>query len=132
MTHKCKLGVMLLGLGLLPGVVLGATYSWIGQGDNNVWSTCPRNWVVVGLGGCYPNDYGDDAGIPYNAIGWVITLIYLDQIDDFTIDSDVDFDYDNDGTHAIGTLVTNTVVIAATNGESIVTVSSDSGITAED
>ncbi|MCG3128362.1 MAG: hypothetical protein CHACPFDD_03246 [Phycisphaerae bacterium] len=132
MKHRQKLGIMLLALALVPGAALAATYSWIGQGADDDWDTCPRNWVVLGLGGCYPNDSADDASIPYNASGWAITLIHLDQIDHLTIDSDVAFDYDYDGTHLIGTLETNTVVIAATNGESVVTMAADAGTTAVD
>ncbi|MCG3126876.1 MAG: hypothetical protein CHACPFDD_01731 [Phycisphaerae bacterium] len=132
MKHRQKLGIMLLALALtlaLPsGVALAASYTWVGQGADDEWSTC-RNWVVVGLGGCYPNDSGDDATIPYSASGWSINLIDINQIDDFTIDSDVAFD---SATGDDVTLVASTVTIAATNGESIVTVSNDSSITAVD
>ncbi|MCG3127167.1 MAG: hypothetical protein CHACPFDD_02025 [Phycisphaerae bacterium] len=128
MKHRQKLGVMLLALALPPGMALAATYSWIGQGADDDWDTCPRNWVVVGLGGCYPNDSADDASIPYNASGWTINLITLpdsETLDDLTIDSDVDFGSAGGSV----TLRATTVVIAATNGESVVTVSGGGGMT---
>ncbi|MCG3129071.1 MAG: hypothetical protein CHACPFDD_03980 [Phycisphaerae bacterium] len=118
---------VVLGLALLPGVVLAATFGWTGGGADDDWDTCD-NWTVTGIPACYPSANGDDVSIGYNASGWSVNLI-AEQIDDFTIDSDVDFDNTAGGNV---TLVTSTVTIAATNGESIVTVSNDSSITAED
>ncbi|MCG3128896.1 MAG: hypothetical protein CHACPFDD_03792 [Phycisphaerae bacterium] len=127
MTHRQKLGIMLLALALLPGVVLGATFAWTGGGADDDWDTC-SNWTVTGIPACYPSASGDDVSIGYNASGWSVNLI-SEQIDDFTIDSDVAFD---SATGSDVTLVASTVTIAATNGESIVTVTSDASIKAED
>ncbi|MCG3129068.1 MAG: hypothetical protein CHACPFDD_03977 [Phycisphaerae bacterium] len=100
-----------------------------GNGADDDWDTCPHNWAVVGLGGCYPNDSADDATIPYNASGWTMNLITLpdsEKIDDLTIDSDVTFA----SAGGTVTLRTTTVVIAATNGESVVTITGSAGMTA--
>ncbi|MCG3126983.1 MAG: hypothetical protein CHACPFDD_01839 [Phycisphaerae bacterium] len=131
MKHRQKLGIMLLALALtlaLPsGAALAATFAWTGGGADDDWDTC-ANWTVTGIPACYPSANGDDVSIGYNASGWSVNLI-AEQIDDFTIDSDVAFD---SATGDDVTLVASTVTIAATNGESIVTVSNDSSITAVD
>ncbi|MCG3128862.1 MAG: hypothetical protein CHACPFDD_03758 [Phycisphaerae bacterium] len=79
-----------LSLALLVPLLCAATYSWTANGADDDWDTC-QNWVVVGIGGCWPNDSNDDAQVPYHAGGRDIRLITVNQIDDFTIQSSVDF-----------------------------------------
>jgi hypothetical protein len=85
------LKLAVLGVACTAAVAVGGLYSWMGQGGDDHWDTCD-NWVLSGIGDeCYPSASSDDARVPYAAGGWEIALIDLDRIDDFVIESDVDF-----------------------------------------
>ncbi|GMU38648.1 MAG: hypothetical protein KJ057_16580 [Phycisphaerae bacterium] len=82
-----------LGFVLLSGALLGASFTWTGNGGDDAWSTT-ANWFSAGCAFCFPDDTGDDALIPSGS--WTVDLVDGagdpdEEIDDLTIEGDVDF-----------------------------------------
>ncbi|MBU0638293.1 MAG: hypothetical protein KKB50_05465 [Planctomycetes bacterium] len=124
---RCRLLVAVLMLGLGAAVAVAASYSWVGLGADDDWDTCD-NWAKTGLGGeCYPSSTNDDATIPVSESTWTIDLIEVDEMDDLTILSSVDFDTAGGSV----TVEVDTLTIDASGGDVTVTFTSNATIKME-
>jgi hypothetical protein len=114
------LKLAVLGVACTAALGLGATFVWVGQGEDDRWDTCD-NWAPVGIPPeCYPSAVSDDAIIPYLSGGRTVDLIDIDRIDDFVIAGSVEFAQADPNDPNGVRLVANSLTIAG--GESAETI----------
>jgi len=128
MMRRRHLKLAVLGVACTAALGLAATFTWVGQGEDDRWDTCD-NWATVGIPlQCYPSTSSDDATIPYAVGGWTVSLIDIG-IDDFVIGGSVEFTpADPNGV----TLVADSLTIAGGESEdTIVQISGAASIVVE-
>ena len=136
MMRRRDLKLAVLGVACTAALGLAASFTWVGQGQDDRWDTCD-NWAAVGIPPqCYPSTDSDDATIPYTEGGWMVDLIDIDRIDDFVIGGSVEFAPadPNDPNDPNGVrLVANSLTIAGgESADTIVEMTGEASIVVED
>ena len=122
---------MVLAIGCTTVIGLGAEWTWVDQGADHDWDTF-RNWITQ-TDGCYPCTSSDDPLIPDEPNdpnypdGWIVNLIYVEELGDMTIYGSVQFGDADPNDANVPTIRPDSLYINALTSEDNILVTMDGG-----
>ena len=120
--RRARKGLAGIAVALVATSAWAYNYIWVGNGSDDLWTTCENWWTADEVPVCYPSTTSDTAIFPSNGDMHEVELAGSETIDDLVINGDVQFGpYGSGG--PIRILSADTVTIIGQNGGTVVTMS---------